>query len=134
MDVIGMYDLWLHCCLFAGPAPVWYERERLSSYRVHDQQLSGTPSTRLARARAWIWEEALDSGEFADVEQMLLRDLSATHQALGMAYLRRGQRRLARTYLWRACSRSPRAKAALGLIVASSGPVSRAVSKRRGRP
>lgn len=130
MDVTGFYDLWLQCCVLGGASAVWYEPHRLSRYRVHSGQLSGKPNIALARAKAWIWEEALDAGDMTAVEQEILRQLSRTHHALGMNYLRRGQLLTARSYLWRACSHAPRARSVLGLLLtADSRPV--AFARRR---
>lgn len=130
LDVTGLYDLWLQCCLFGRTSAVWYDPRRLSRYRVHSGQLSGKPNVGLARAKTWIWEEALDAGDMSVVELDILRQLSRAHHALGVAYLRRGQLPTARSYLWRACAHSPRRRSVVGLLLASGLSLTPPIRKR----
>jgi glycosyltransferase involved in cell wall biosynthesis len=117
MDTIGFYDLWLQVCLLRDRAPVWFEPERCSSYRLHTGQLSAQRSNALARAKAWILEEALNGGRFAKSEQSILHQLARSHHAVGVNYHRQGRLRLARNYLWRACLIAPRWRAVSGLVL-----------------
>lgn len=119
MDPIGFYDLWLQICVLGDRKPVWFEPRRLSSYRLHDGQLSARPSTALGRAKAWILEEALDRGAFGRSESSIVRRLAMVNHAIGMTYLREGNARLARVYLWRACSSRRPARSLVGLLLAS---------------
>jgi hypothetical protein len=117
MDPIGFYDLWLQVCSLGDRSPVWFEPERLSSYRQHDGQLSSRPSSALGRAKAWIFEEALASDRFTESQAAIFRQLGRTHYALGMTYLRSGRPRLARAYLWRALSQRPRRRTMVALAL-----------------
>jgi glycosyltransferase involved in cell wall biosynthesis len=125
MDVSGLYDLWLQACVLGDHAPVWYEPERLSYYRVHSGQASGERNIALAEARAWIWDTALASGNFTQAASGIRRGLWSTNHALGTAYLRRGQLLAARTYLLRACASALRPKTLFGLLLTSQLPPSR---------
>jgi glycosyltransferase involved in cell wall biosynthesis len=107
MDTIGFYDLWLQVCTLGDDRPVWYEPRRSAYYRVHSGQLSSRPSAPLGRAKAWIFEEALDSGRFANCESSIVRQLGRVHYALGMYYLRQDSRAVARMYLVRAFAEHP---------------------------
>ena len=117
MDPIGFYDLWLQACSLGDRHPVWFEPRRLSAYRQHEGQLSAQRSTALARAKAWIFEEALDGDRFANSQGAILRQLARTHYVLGMNYLRADAPRVARTYLWRALSQAPRRRTLIALIL-----------------
>jgi glycosyltransferase involved in cell wall biosynthesis len=117
MDPIGFYDLWLQACSLGDRCPVWYEPERLSSYRQHEGQLSSRPSSALGRAKAWIFEEALAGERFTQSQAAIFRQLSKTHYALGMTYLRSERPRVARSYLWRALSQAPRRRTLIALAL-----------------
>lgn len=117
MDTIGFYDLWLQVCILGDRQPVWFDPRRCSSYRLHEGQLSAQRSSALGRAKAWILEEALDSGRFTNSERSILRQLAIVHHALGINYLRAGRLRIARGYLWRACSAGPRRRSVVGLML-----------------
>ena len=121
-DVIGYYDLWLGVCTLHDDAPVWFEPQQLSSYRVHSRQLSRQRDITLTRAQAWIWEEALDGGTLTSVTRTLRSTLSLVHHALGMAYLRAGNYGAAREYLRRAL---PRPRSAVGLVLTRSAALRR---------
>lgn len=117
MDPIGFYDLWLQACSLGSHHPVWFEPRRLSSYRQHEGQLSAKRSTALARAKAWIFEEALDGDRFPESQGAILRQLARTHYVLGIDYLRSGELRVARAYLWRALSQAPRRRTLIALML-----------------
>jgi glycosyltransferase involved in cell wall biosynthesis len=130
MDVIGYYDLYLQACVLGGAAPVWFDSRRLSSYRVHTGQLSAQPNIPLSRAKAWIWEDCFAAADMTGVEKSIVQQLAATYHSLGMAYLRRGQTRVARQYLWYASYQAPRARSLAGLLLAHD---SRLLAKLRAR-
>lgn len=133
-DVGPAYDLWLGFALCRTGGSAYYIRDRLTAWRVHPGQITGTRDEAAMRGSLACWQAMAEDPTFRPVRHTVRRRLAEAACSLGVAQVARGDCRSAAASARLAIRSRPvnwRAWAVLGLSILPRG-ISRGVTESRG--
>jgi glycosyltransferase involved in cell wall biosynthesis len=118
-EVQGAYDLWVSYLACRNPNAAWYTNERIARYRVHGNNLSGSPDPSMTLGTLVAYSRMVGDPNLAQIHRELRRKLAISEYSHGIVLLRSGEPVAAKRFLFRAALLTRSIKPVIGFVIAT---------------
>ena len=126
----GAIDYWLLYQVLKTGANAHYTSRKLMNYRSHQGGMSAQSALSMAEGHLYRHAEVLNNPRFAAWKSQVAADQRHILTCYGIDLAQAGRPAEARRALWKVLREQPSARATLGLLLASAGPLGRLMISR----